>query len=85
MAAAVFTLVLTSIRIHSCYRRAAVTVIVGCCRRQAELDGSAILPNVHFPILHQKMRCCLSETCCTAIETGTYRQMGVKKAISDGA
>ena len=34
------------------------------------------------------MRCCLSETCCTAIETGTYRQSGRKESnqrwCSDG-
>ncbi len=45
------------------------------------------MPNV-FTGSCARMRCCLSETCCTAIETGTYRQSGRERSnqrwCSDG-
>ncbi len=94
MAAAVVTLMIRmcfsvyTMLSESCPRM----VIVGYGRfssDEAELGSACLrsMPNV-FTGSCARMRCCLSETCCTAIETGTYRQSGCERSnqrwCSDG-
>ena len=87
MAAAVVTLMIRMLlRIHHVigepptygYRR-----VWALLRRQAELDGMpAINAKRVYRIMRQNALLLEAKTCCTAIETGTYRQSGRERKQS---
>ncbi len=73
------------LRIHHVIGELPRMVIVGYGRcfadRQNLMVCRRLMPNV-FTGSCARMRCCLSKTCCTAIETGTYRQSGRERKQS---